>query len=112
MKIDSLKAYWNAVDLQWDNLLDILSDQLDMDSLAFEKPGNPESPMTGRGVLAELIHLKKTRDQRICRYFNAAWGLASEAYCYSKPAWGLLCDLCSEEWVFNEVETQTGEQPE
>ena len=102
--INAKEDYWGLVNHKWDDILRILNDQLDLGALAFEIPGDPESPITHRTVLEELLILKRTQDPKIVRYFNAAWGMASESYCWSKPSWGQFCDLCSEEWVLNEEE--------
>lgn len=94
--------WWLQVHNHWDALLNIIADQMDLNHEAFETPGNPESPMTGRKILQELIYLKEFRDSKLARYFNAAFHLASEAYAYSVPGWNQLCDLCSEEYVLHE----------
>jgi hypothetical protein len=97
--ISDSETYWATVDKWWDQLLEIASHHLDLQSPAFEKPGDPESAMTGRTVLEELIFLKRARNKKLPRYFNAIWGMASESYAWSVPGWGQLCDLCSEEGV-------------
>jgi len=91
--------YWSNVDEAWDSLLSIIAHHMDLNSPAYDPPGNLEGKMTGRTLLEELVHLKRTRDrERLPRYFHAAWGWASDAYAWSVPHWGTLCDLCSEEW--------------
>lgn len=102
MEIRSEKDWWDAVNSKWDYLLNIIGDQMDLGSPAYEVPGKCESLMTGRTILQELIFLKQTENTKIARYFNGAWGLASEKYAWSVPGWGLLCDLCSEEYVLYE----------
>lgn len=96
--------WWTLVDQWWDQIVIMASDQLDLDGLSYEIPGNPGSPITGRTVIQELIHLKQTQNSKIARYFNAIWGLAPDSYAYSKSGWGQLCDLCSEEYVLHEDE--------
>jgi hypothetical protein len=100
-RIDNINDWWRVVDENWDNLLQIIADQMDLYHPAYEVPGREISPMTGRSILEEVHHLKEKRDQRLCRYFSAAWALASENYAWKVPSWGALCDLCSEEWVFD-----------
>lgn len=102
--IETEQDWWNLVDYQWDNLLVMAGDQLDLNHDAYEDPGNPESKMTGRRVLEEMVYLKKQKDPKLARYFNAIWGLASDSYAYSVPGWSDLCDLCSEEWALYESE--------
>ena len=97
--LDSADAYWKSVNDGWDDLLNIIAHHIDLNSPAHDIPGDGTSPLTMRTVLEELIHLKKTQDPKIVRYFAAAWCLASDAYAWSVPFWGSFCDLCSEEWV-------------
>jgi hypothetical protein len=94
--------WWQAVEEQWAWLVVILGTWLDFQGLAYDTPGDPTSQMTGRNVVEELEHLKQTRDsRRLARYFFAAWDTASETYAKSRPpGWNTLCDLLSEEWVF------------
>jgi hypothetical protein len=104
MTIKTKEDWWRAVDTFWDHLYDIISDHMDMDHIAFEEPGNSNSAITGRKICSEVVFLKENRDQRLARYFHASWGLASDSYAWSVPSWGLLCDLCSEDWVFDAPE--------
>lgn len=99
MRIDTKDDWWSAVDGAWGDLMEIVAHHLDIFHPAYEVPGDATSPPTGRDVGDELVHLKKTRDRRLARYFAASWGMASEAYCWSVPNWGTLCDLLSEESV-------------
>ena len=104
MRIDTAQDWWNAVDDNWDDLLSIIGDQMIIDAPAHEIPGNAEAELTGRTILQEVIHLKKTRGTKLARYFAASWCLSSDSYAWSVPGWGVLCDLCSEEWVLYEEE--------
>jgi hypothetical protein len=106
VRIETPADYWALVDDCWQQLLEIVGHHIQLDAPAHEKPGEGDSPMTGRNVLQELGHLKKTRDPKIVRYFNAAWCMASEAYCWSVDRWGDFCDLCSEEWVLHDKPAQ------
>ena len=91
--------WWNAVENNWDLLLQIIAHRLDLDHAAYETPGDDTVQETGRTVAEELDFLRKNRDEKIARYFHAAWGLASETYAWSVQGWSVLCDLCSEECV-------------
>lgn len=104
MAIHNKDDWWNVVIHYWDYFLGILADKLDMSFTAFEIPGDGKSEPTGRTVAEELEHLKHNCDEKLARYFHSAWGLASDAYAYSVPGWGVLCDLCSEEYVLYEEE--------
>jgi hypothetical protein len=103
-EIRNVDDWWKVCDDEWDNLMEIIAHTMDIFSPAYDIPGNNKSTPTGKDINAELKHLKKTKDHdRLCRYFNAAWNLASEAYAAERvPGWLAMCDLCSEEWVFNE----------
>lgn len=104
MRIETPQNWWKVVELQWDNLLSIIADQMNLSHLAYKTPGDADSPTTGRSILQEITRLRKIHDPKLARYFHAAWGLASDAYAWSVPGWGSLCDLCSEEWALYESE--------
>jgi hypothetical protein len=106
-KMTNAEEWWTAVDECWGDLLRIIGDQMLMDCPAYDTPGNAQTPMSGRTVEKELEHLRETRDGRIARYFHAAWGIASDSYAWSVPGWGVLCDLCSEEWCIREEPEET-----
>lgn len=100
MDIKTVDDWWKQVDAEWTHLMEIVSHHIDMQHIAYEVPGDLDSPMTMRPVYLEMVKLKEERDQRLARYFFAAWSLAPETYAWSVPGWGALCDLLSEEWVF------------
>ena len=102
MIIKNKEDWWNLLDIHWDNIKDIVFHHLDPNAPAYEIPGNSESPLTGRLLFLELEHLKSKRDPKIHRYLNVSWCMASDAYAWSVPSWGPFCDLCSENWVFDE----------
>jgi hypothetical protein len=98
MRIKDKESWWAMVQDNWDEILTILSEQLDSNSLAYDEPGDPDSALTGRNLLQELIFLKQQQDPKITRYFHAAWWIASDGYARANhPGWGQLCDLLSEE---------------
>jgi len=98
--INNLDNWWKAVDDNLDDLLEIISHHLDYDSPAYNSPGDNFSQLTGRNIGEEINYLIQNRDQKLVRYLNSVWWLTSKAYAADKAAWGILCDLCSEEWVF------------
>lgn len=93
------KEWWELTESQWENLLNMASDQFQMNFVAYEIPGNSESKLTGRTILEEMTYLKENKDPKLEIYFSAIWNLATEKYAYSKPGWSQLCDLCSESYV-------------
>lgn len=111
MEIKTIGDWWKAVDDNWDDLLEIIFHTMIYDHPAYDPPGDAKGKPTGRDISRELEHLRKQRDMyRLARYFNAAWGLSSEAYAWSTRGWGVLCDLCSEEGSVLEEELFEEEQ--
>ena len=102
MEIKTKEDWWALVDSYWDSLCDIIAHHMMMLSPAYETPGKDHTPQTGRTISAEIDFLKENKDPKLARYFHASWVLASDAYAYSVPGWAVLCDLCSEDWVFHE----------
>lgn len=101
--INTYEEWWDSVDDNWDNLLELASAQLDLNSPAHERPGQEDSPMTGLTIIEEMNSLKRGRNPKLARYFAGIWTLASDAFARSRPpGWITLCDLCSEEYVLNE----------
>lgn len=97
--INNKNDWWNAVNEHWDHLLEIIAHHIDINHIAYETPRDSDSQMTGRTILEEIHLLKRNCDPKLARYIVASWALASEAYAWSVPSWGVLCDLCSEEYV-------------
>ena len=60
--------WWALVDLHWDYLLAIISDQIDLESPAYERPGQSDSPMTGRNIYDELGNRMKQNYEDRTRY--------------------------------------------
>ncbi len=104
MTITSPAEWWGAVEEHWPHLLEIIYHHMDPNHPAYEVPGQSDSQMTGRNIAVELELLKQQRDERLARYLAAAWCLASDAYAWSVPSWGVLCDLLSEEWALHPEE--------
>lgn len=90
------KQWWDLVDVRWESLMDIVFHHMSCSAQAYEVPGNAASKPTGRTIWEELEYLREKRDMRLSDYFHAAWGMASDAYAWSVPHWGALCNLCSE----------------
>jgi len=104
------EEWWKSVDDNWPDLLNIMAMFLPMAALATRPPNDPDGSMvSGRNGLPMLRYqdveeAKANRDHYILlRYFNGAWGAApDDYYIHSIPCWHILCDLCSEEWVFED----------
>jgi len=100
--IKTKEQWWEVVDKYWEYLQIIISDFLDMRHMSYEIPGDDKSKTTGRTIFEEINYLKEHRNEKLNRYFAYSWCAASDAYAYSKYGWCALCDLCSENWVFQE----------
>lgn len=95
--------WWSVLDTHWDDLKVTISMYLDLDAVPGEGSGvnNPD-----RRTLREMLpEWKAARDQdSLLRVLNAAWGMAPDRpEIHSNPAWMELCDLCSEDWVFQQL---------
>lgn len=100
------KEWWDLVDHHWDNLLAIVFHHIDCFAKTYKDPGNNQSKLTGRNIVEEMTYLKNQQNEKLESYLSEAWFMASDAYAWSVPSWGILCDLLSE---FPPI---FGEQPE
>jgi len=100
--INDRNDWWVVVDKYWDGLVEIIARFMDLDHAAYETPGDATSKPTGRTIAGEIDYLKERYAVKLARYFHAAWALAPDSYAHTVPAWGALCDLCSEEYVLYE----------
>lgn len=136
MIIDTKEAWWKAVEENWDDLLGIVSryhpgasreeqikantpDDVDLHITA---PGAEnacrqirkeiEKETTGSPV-EMLVEARKKRDWRkLYSLFNGAWfGVPESDGAHSIPGFNVLCDLCSECWVFRDEEEEEIEAP-
>lgn len=84
--INDLSDWWSNVDEHWDDLTNII---------------RMFCPISSFG-LAALAELKIQRDPGLWWYFQQAWMNApDDRSIHSIPSWYVLCDLCSENWVFD-----------
>lgn len=98
MNLTNEEEWWQALNDNWDRLLGILYRFIPMSQYLDYKQ---EITMIPMGQTIES--LKQNRDPQIVRYLNAAWMSAPDNISiHSIPGWGLLCDLCSEEWCLYE----------
>lgn len=78
--------WWSNVDERWSDLLGILKRYI-----------NPKK-------IDDAIQMKENRNPCLAQYFNSAWFNAPDcSSIHSIPAWGVLCDLCSEDHVLSKV---------
>ena len=112
--INNKEEWWKLLDEHWDNIRDIIFHHLDPNAPSYTIPGDNKSALTGLLLFKELEVLRDARDPKLNRYLNVSWCMASDTYAYSVPSWSQFCNLCSENWVFEEedfipmrAETQT-----
>lgn len=93
--------WWANLEKHWDDLYEICFMFLPTyENLDWEKK------VTETSLGQNILLAKKARDgHALARYFNAAWWNApDDRSIHSIPSWGVLCDLCSEEWCLYEDE--------
>jgi hypothetical protein len=101
--IETPDDWWDVLDRSWDEIL-VTTQRLgfDLSVLATEDLTRDGKMVGGKNCLEDMIEAKGKRDHgRILAYLNAFWAAAPDrSWIHSLPAWGRLCDLCSESWVF------------
>lgn len=102
------EEWWNNVDKAWPELRNIIRRYLPVNN--YEKI-NPDEHSEKLVVFSELpmidvIHdYKDHRNPALARYFQATWMTApDDPEIHHIPGWGVLCDLCSEEYVLYDEE--------
>jgi hypothetical protein len=104
MIIKTPQDWWTALDTHWANLLECfgrvgapLSSRMWSDDLVSAPVDHP------RTLAATLEQAKTDRDEgTLIHYLNQVWICAPDKpYIHEWPSWHVLCDLCSEGWVFD-----------
>lgn len=100
MEINNKQDWWQAVDNNWETLIDIaflynvpLWEFIDIDK-----------NLSSKTLLKNVEDCKGARDwESLHSFFQGIWGSAPDIpEIHNVKGWGLLCDLCSETWVFND----------
>ena len=105
--IQTKEDWWANCNGIWDDILQLF--ELCGAELASKIwPDDVGKPLTTHTESLEdfLTRLKTDQDGiELSRYFNLAWMAAPDAkHIHSWPNWGNFCDLCSENWVFQDEE--------
>ena len=96
------EEYWALVDDHWEDLENIFYQFLPM-----HEHVDYLGHILGEQLGNVVRRLKKERSLDLPRYFNAAWSAAPDnALIHEIQGWGILCDLCSEEWCLHEESDQ------
>jgi len=63
----------------------------------------------GFSVQEQIEKAKKEKNWKfLCKLLNAFWHSApDEQYIHTIPGWSILCELCSEDWVFYNRQEQS-----
>lgn len=100
MIIRTANDWWNGIDKHWTVLRDIL-----YMFLPVTKNETYEGEILTYPLSKYIEELKENKDRNLARYLNAAWSAAPDSpRIHSIPGWGVLCDLCSEEYVLYDDE--------
>lgn len=103
-EIKTINDWWENVDTYWSQLQSILWQFLPMAGMEIITGCGEVKPSTIR-MAQEVDRLKRERDRLLGYYFEAAWESApNKPEIHFIPGWGVLCDLCSEQWVFEPEE--------
>lgn len=106
-RIETPEDWWNLLDEIWDDIL-VTTQKLgfDLGVLATEDLTRDGRVLDGRTCLEDVIAAKNGRNwERVRLYLGAFWSAAPDSpWICDLPAWHQLCDLCSEDWVFNPEE--------
>lgn len=104
MSICCLEDWWETVEKRWDDLVYTASICLDLTAQATTDLKADSHPI-GKTILQDMLDCKKDRKdgRRLRTYFFAIWDSAPDSrQIHSYPAWTELCELLSEDWVFEE----------
>ena len=101
MEIRTPEDWWRGVLAYWDDILVIAGNCVDLN-----KP-NPHTLRTDP-LLVDFVNAKRERNHEVLHaLFQMVWAAAPDApYIHRWRGWGVLCDLCSEFWVFIPEEYQ------
>lgn len=94
---ETKEQWWANVDEWWAELLAIVERFVKLD-----KPVEEKGKLLGINGYVHMAELKQARDPRLVGYFDAAWCNAPDnGSIHSLHGWMVMCDLCSEQWVFD-----------
>lgn len=105
-QINTPDDWWKLVDQHWINLLQCF--QLVGMPLSLDEKGywwalgtDKQATRHDKSLVVTIEELKKNRDPKLVQFFHHCWWAAPDSRkIHGWPSWHVLCDLCSEEWVF------------
>jgi len=98
------EEWWSAVDEHWPELKNILYKFLPMDGKEIIDPILNEVVLSEKTMQEVVEKAKEERQEVLARYFFAAWDAAPDnsEICFI-PAWDVLCNLSSEDYLLKEL---------
>src|SRR5271157_1219090 len=107
MNIKTPDDWWILVDSHWQNILDIfynIGAPLERNEAGYWWADEifTEATRHEKTLIRTLEEAKRSEDHETLHdLFQKAWmAEPDEKYIHSWPSWNILCDLCSEYWVF------------
>lgn len=94
-EINSKEDWWFHYNKNLTDLICIVLDYVDRKYAQGLAPNDVEDQMEEWGR-------ERKYSQTLYCYLNSSWFNAPENGCREIPGWFVLCDLCSENWVFEE----------
>ena len=99
MTIKSQKDWWDAVEGNWSDLIGIGERFCPL----YEQRNLRGETTVGKTLLQHVEEYRMKKDwESLWLFFQKAWGTApDDLSIHFIPSWNILCDLCSETWVFD-----------
>jgi hypothetical protein len=95
---ETAEEWWNVVYTYWDDLLLIVGKYVRLSEMVDVK-----GEISCSTLLNNAIQAKKNKEVQLAILFNKAWWQAPDnGNIHGDMAWGILCDLCSEDGVLHE----------
>ncbi len=107
MEIKTQEDWWESLNENWNNILDIFVNcGAPLTETVFSDGIGKEAEIHDKTLLRTLEDLRTEKNGlELSRWLNLCWIAAPDKpYIHSWPSWSAMCDLCSENWVFDEKE--------
>lgn len=108
MIIETPDDWWCALDAHWQNILDIFGAvgaplSRTEDGHWWSDDQGKEPSRHDKPLVRVLEEARENRDhETLSDFLQKAWSAAPDSErIHSWPSWHVLCDLCSEGWVFH-----------
>lgn len=107
MTITTPLHWWNAVDERWSDIMEcFMNAGADLGSQFWSDGPGLDATDHGKRMGPMLEDARRQRDHRFMRrMLGLLWMAAPDSpSIHSWPSWDVVCDLCSEDWVFEDAE--------